>query len=156
RHQDGTLTMSYQRLSPAGSYVSQSVDDGQTWDTRRSRIADGALPRIVYRDSDGLYLASYQVNDGSNALRMYVRTTWDVNDWSGAPQDFAISGNNHDSLPVLMPDDAFVVFWIRASGGQFDIVARRSTDALVWGPMLTITSTPGMNEVEPHPLIGDS
>jgi len=154
RHADGTLTMSYQRLG-AGVYVAESSDDGVTWDQLQTQIASGAqLPRIAFRDSDGLYLASYQV--GSSALRMYVKTTTDVRDWSAAPQDFAITGNNHDSLPVVMPDDAFVLFWIRASGNQFDIAARRSTDGVNWGPTLTITNTPDEDDVEPHPLVGTS
>ena len=154
RHADGTLTMSYQRLG-AGVYVAESSDDGVTWDQLQTQIASGAqLPRIAYRDSDGLYLASYQV--GSSALRMYVKTTTDVRDWSAAPQDFAITGNNHDSLPVVMPDDAFVLFWIRASGSQFNIAARRSTDGVNWGPTLTITDTPDEDDVEPHPLVGTS
>ena len=154
RHADGTLTMSYQRLG-AGVYVAQSSDDGVTWDQLQTQIASGAqLPRIAFRDSDGLYLASYQV--GSSALRLYVKTTTDVRDWSAPPQDFAITGNNHDSLPVVMPDDAFMLFWIRASGNQFDMAARRSTDGVNWGPTLTITNTPDEDDVEPHPLVGTS
>lgn len=60
RHADGTLTMSYQRSG--ASYVAQSADDGATWDTLQTQISNGVLPRIAYRESDGLYLASYQVN----------------------------------------------------------------------------------------------
>lgn len=154
RHADGTLTMSYQRFG-AGVYVAQSSDDGVTWDQLQTQIASGAqLPRIAFRESDGLYLASYQT--GSSALQMYVKTTTDVRDWSAPRQDFAITGNNHDSLPVVMPDDAFVLFWIRASGNFFDIVAKRSTDGVNWGPMLTVTDTPNEDDVEPHPLVGKS
>lgn len=154
RHADGTLTMSYQRLGD-GVYVAESSDDGATWDQERTEIASGAqLPRIAYRESDGLYLASYQV--GSSALRMYVKTTADVRDWSALPQDFAIDGNNHDSLPVVMPDGAFALFWIRASGNQFDIAVRRSADGTTWSPALAVTDTPGADDVEPHPLVGAS
>ena len=153
RHADGTLTMSYQRLS-GGAYVAQSSDDGVTWDTAQTQIAAGAaLPRLAYRESDGLYLASYQVNPGNNQLRMHVKTTTDVHDWSAAPQDFAVTGNNHDSLPVVMPDDAFALFWIRANGSGFDLAARRSLDGLAWDPAITITDTPGEYDVEPHPLV---
>lgn len=154
RHADGTLTMSYQRLSPSGSYVAQSFDDGATWDSLRTPISNGVLPRIAYRESDGLYLASYQVNPGNNELRMHVETTTDVHDWSGAVQDFAISGNNHDSLPIVMPDDAFVLFWVRSDGGPFDIASRRSLDGETWQPVLPVTTTPAAGEVEPHPLVG--
>lgn len=154
RHADGTLTMSYQRL-PTGSYVAESTDGGVTWDTLKTPIATGSqLPRIAFRESDGLYLASYQV--GGGALAMYVKTTTDVHDWSAAPQDFAVSGNNHDSLPVVMPDGAFALFWIRENGSQFDLAARRSADGVNWGDAITLTDTPGEDDVEPHPLVGTS
>lgn len=122
RHQDGTLTMSYQRLGGGGGvFVAQSTDGGVTWDQVQTQIASGAqLPRIAFREGDGLYLASYQV--GGSPLQMYVKTTTDVRDWSAPRQDFAITGNNHDSLPVVMPDDAFVMFWI----------VERATSSTLW------------------------
>ena len=154
RHADGTLTMSYQRLS-GGVYVAESSDAGINWDQLKTPInAIGQLPRISFRESDGVYLSSYQT--GSTALQMFIKTSTDVHDWSAPAQDFAISGNNHDSLPVVMPDGAFVVFWIRESGGQFDIAARRSLDGLVWAPTISVTATASENDVEPHPLIGTS
>lgn len=154
RHADGTLTMSYQRLG-SGSYVAESSDGGATWDTLKTAIATGSqLPRIAYRESDGVYLASYQV--GSSALAMYVKTTTHVHDWSAARQDFAVNGNNHDSLPVVMPDGAFALFWIRANGSYFDLAVRRSLDGTHWDPAIAITDTPGEDDVEPHPLIGAS
>jgi hypothetical protein len=154
RHADGTLTMSYQRFG-VGVFVAQSTDDGATWDQEQTSIASNAqLARIAYRESDGLYLASYQT--GSSALDMFVKTTTDVRDWSAPAQDFATTGNNHDSLPIVMPDNAFVLFWIRAAGDFFDIAARRSVDGVTWGPTLTITETPDVDDVEPHPLVGTS
>ncbi len=154
RHADGTLTMSYQRLG-SGSYVAESSDGGVTWDTARTVIATASqLPRIAYRDSDGLYLASYQV--GSSVLSMRVKTTTDVHDWSGAPQDFAVDGNHHDSLPVVMPDGAFALFWIRVAGNQFDIAVRRSLDGVTWQPALAVTDSADADDVEPHPLLDGS
>lgn len=154
RHADGRLTMSYQRLS-GGVYVAESTDDGTSWDLLKTPInASGQLPRITWRESDGLYLASYQT--GSTALQMFVKTSTDVHDWSAPAQDFAISGNNHDSLPIVMSDDAFVLFWIRESGGQFDIAARRSLDGVTWQPAVAVTATPAENDVEPHPIAGAS
>lgn len=154
RHADGTLTMTYQRLS-GGSYLAQSSDDGASWDTQKTLIAAGSqLPRIARRESDGLYLASYQV--GSSALSVYVKTTTDPRDWSAVAQDFAITGNNHDSLPVVMPDGAFALFWIRESGNGFDLAVRRSPDAASWEPAIAVTSTPDEDDVEPHPLVGAS
>lgn len=153
RHADGTLTMSYQRVgTSAGIYIAQSTDDGVTWDQQQTSLAaSGQLPRVAYRESDGLYLASYQV--GSTALDIYVKTSSDVYDWSSAPQDFAVTGNNHDSLPVVMPDGAFALFWIRANGSGFDLAARRSLDGLDWEAAITITDTPTEDDVEPHPLV---
>ena len=154
RHPDGSLTMSYQRLG-SGSYLARSSDGGASWDTLRTAIAPGSqLPRIAFRDSDGLYLASYHV--GSNPLSMHVKTTTNPYDWSGAAQDFAVAGNNHDSLPVVMPDDAFALFWIVADGGAFDLRVRRSLDGIAWEPARVITATPGEDDVQPHPLVGDS
>lgn len=154
RHADGRLTMSYQRLGGT-VYVAQSDDGGVNWDTQRTQIAPaGQLPRIAYRESDGLYLASYQV--GSSALSVYVKTTTDPHDWSATAQDFAVGGNHHDSLPVVMPDGAFALFWIRANGGSFDLAVRRSLDGANWGGTIAITDTPDQDDVEPHPLIGAS
>ncbi len=156
RHADGALTMSYQRLgAQAGSYLARSSDGGATWDTLRTAIALGSqLPRIAFRESDGLYLASYQV--GSNPLSMHVKTSTNPHDWSTPAQDFALDGNNHDSLPVVMPDGAFALFWIVADAGAFDLRVRRSPDGMVWEPARVITATPTENDVQPHPLVGDS
>jgi hypothetical protein len=154
RHANGTLTMSYQRLG-SGSYVAESSDGGITWDLLKTPIALGSqLPRIAYRESDGLYLASYQV--GSSALSMHVKTTTNVHDWSAPAQDFAITGNNHDSLPVVMSDNAFALFWIRANGSFFDLAVRRSTNGIDWDPAIALTDTPDDDDVEPHPLVGTS
>lgn len=154
RHPDGTLTMTYQRLS-GGSYVAQSADNGATWDQLQTLVAASSqLPRIAFRPSDGRYLATYQV--GSSSLDILARTTTDVRDWSAAALPLAVDGDNHDSLPALMPDGAFVVFYIHADGGQYDIWSRRSADALQFEPALAQQITPAANDVEPHPLVGTS
>ncbi len=154
RHADGTLTMSYQRIQ-GGSYVAQSTDDGVTWDTLQTSIAASSqLPRIAYRESDGVYLASYQV--GSSALQLFVETTTDVRDWSAPARAFTTGGNHHDSLPFVMPDGAFGLFWIAANGSQFDLRSRRSLDGVAWQRELVVTATPAENDVEPHPLVGTS
>lgn len=152
----GVLTMSYQRLNTnTGSYVAQSLDNGVTWDTLRTPIQlDSQLPRIARRADDGLYLVSYQV--GSSPLTMRVETTTNLRDWSSPARDFAAAGDNHDSLPVVMADGSFVLTWIRAAGSGYDIALRRSTDGRNWQPVQTVTSTPDENDVEPHPLLGDS
>jgi hypothetical protein len=153
RHPDGTLTLTYHRLS-GSSYVAQSSDNGATWDQLRTAIAAGTsqLPRIAYRPGDGRYLVTYQV--GSSPLALYAKTSIDVRDWSAPAIDFAISGDNHDSLPVLMPDDSFVVFYIRAIGGQYDIYSRRSPDGVNFDNPRALIESSDATDVQPHPLIG--
>lgn len=153
-HGGGVLTMSYQRLG-SGSYVAQSLDNGISWDLLKTPIALGSqLPRIAWRPSDGRYVASYQT--GSTALNLYVKTTNNLRDWSAPPLDFAIGGNHHDSVPVLMPDDGFVLTWIRANGSGFDIALRRSGDGRRWSATQAVTTTPTENDVQPHPLVDTS
>jgi hypothetical protein len=156
RHADGTLTMTYQRYNANTTgydcFVAESDDGGLTWDQMQTEIAGGAqLPRITYRESDGRYLATYQ--SGSSNVHVYVKTTTNVRDWSASQFNFAVTGDSHDSLPVVMPDDAFVVFFIRATGGTFDIAFRRSPDAASWLPPVPVTNTINADDVEPHPLL---
>ncbi|HSX62686.1 MAG TPA: sialidase family protein [Tahibacter sp.] len=154
RHPDGTLTMTYQRLG-SGSYVAQSADDGATWDQLKTVLASGSqLPRIAFRASDARYLATYQV--GSSSLDVFAKTTTDVRDWSAAPATLESDGDNHDSLPVVMPDDRFAVFYIHADGSQYDIYSRRSADGVAFEPALPQEISAGASDVEPHPLVGDS
>jgi len=154
RHPDGTLTMSYQRLG-SGSYVAQSSDDGATWDQLKTVIASGSqLPRIAYRANDGRYLATYQV--GASSLDVFAKTTTDVRNWTAAPATIESDGDNHDSLPAVLPDGSFVVFYIHADGSQYDIYSRRTADAATFEPALPQEISAGASDVEPHPLIGAS
>lgn len=154
RHADGTLTMSYQRLG-AGSYLAQSGDGGASWDTLRTVIASGSqLPRIAYRASDGRYLATYQV--GASSLDLFAETTTDPRDWSAAAVTLASDGDNHDSLPVVLPDGHFAVFYLHADSAQYDIWSRRSADGVAFEPALAQEITSGANDVQPHPLVGAS
>lgn len=154
RHPDGTLTMSYQRLN-SGSYLAQSSDNGVTWDQLQTAISTGSqLPRIAFRASDGRYLATYQT--GSSSLQILTKTTTNVRDWSAPPVGLAIDGDNHDSLPVVMPDGAFVVFYIHANDAQYDLYSRRSPDGAIFEPALTQHESPAASDVEPHPLTGTS
>ncbi|MEO8670027.1 MAG: sialidase family protein [Tahibacter sp.] len=156
RHPDGTLTMSYQRLGGGSSHVAQSSDNGVTWDQLKTALASGIsqLPRIAFRASDGRYLATYQV--GSSPLALYAKTTTNVRDWSGPAIDFSVDGDNHDSLPIVMSDGAFVVFYIHANGSQYDVYSRRSTDAVNFENPLPQIESDDASDVEPHPLVGNS
>lgn len=153
RHEDGTLSMTYHRLGGA-AYLSRSEDDGVTWDTDTTMISSGnaALPRLAYRESDGLYLAVYQTNPGNNLLRMWVRTTTDPTDWSGPEHSLAGDGNNHDPLPVVLSDDSFAVFWARVSNGHFQIFSARSDDGAEWSSRIQHTLRPDRANVQPYAL----
>lgn len=156
QHADGSLTMSYQRL-PGGSHVARSTDAGLTWDTLRTAIAtDGLLPRVTYRESDARWFATYQVNPGTNQLALYAKTTTDVHDWTAPATPLATDGDNHDSLPVVMPDDALAVFFIHANGAQYDLYSRRAGTALEFEPAIAQVRSAGADDVEPHPLVVDA
>jgi hypothetical protein len=154
--------MSYQRLGGeapgAGSYLTQSFDDGVTWTTTKTQIAaDSQLPRVAYRDSDGLYLATYQVQSVPTGwLNIHLKSTTDPADWGATAGVIGLGHNVHDSLPVVMPDGAFALFWILAGGDQFDIHVAYSVDADWWWPGEQIPVTPSNSDVEPHPLVGES
>ena len=92
---------------------------------------------------------------GPSPLALYAKTTTNVRDWSAAPADFATDGDNHDSLPVVMPDDAFAVFYIHADGSPYDVYSRRSTDGVAFEtPLAHVVGD--ADDVEPHPLVGTS
>ncbi len=153
RHADGTLTLTYHRLG-GPSYLAQSQDGGVTWDTGRTQVSPGnaALPRIAFRDSDGMYLLVYQT--GGNPVTLWVKTTTDPLDWSAPARLFTPDGNNHDAVPVVMPDDSFVILWSRFIDGGFQVVSSRSADGVAWQPMLQHTDRPGFDNIQPHVLQG--
>lgn len=138
RAAEGTLTMSYQRLS-SGSHVARSGNGGAVADRLCTPIvADGQLPRIARRENDGLYLASYPV--GASALRIHVKTKTEVCYWSTRVQDSSGTSNHHDGLPVVMPDDAFALFRMRQQGSLFDLAAACQEDGVRWSEPLAGTA----------------
>jgi len=44
----------------------------------------------------------------------------------------------------------------RECGSQFDVAFRRSLDGIDWADPVAVTDTPDADDVEPHPLVGDS
>lgn len=150
-HADGTLTMTYHRLG-GPAYLAQSGDDGATWDGLRTQVSPGnaALPRLAYRESDGMYLLVYQT--GSNAVTLWVKTSSDPYDWSASARQLTVDGNNHDAFPMVPADGSFVVLWSRVIDGGFQVVSRRSPDGIAWQPMLQHTARTGFDNIQPHAL----
>ncbi len=153
RRDDGTLVITYHRLGGA-AYIAVSDDDGATWDNLRTQVSPGtaALPRIACRDSDGTCLLVYQT--GSNPVSLWVKTSSDLHDWSAPARPLTSDGNNHDALPLVLPDGSFVVLWSRVANGGFQVFSTRSHDGIAWQPRLQHTDRPGLHNVQPHALPG--
>lgn len=158
READGTLTMTYHRQY-GGSYIAQSHDGGATWDTRRTAITDtsSALPRITKRESDGLYVATYQINPGNNALQLYSKTTHDPYDWSAPASPLATGGNDHDSAPHVLPNGTFgVIYAEQKDFALFGLLFRTSVDGRTWSAPTPIERyNPMSDDVQPHLLDAD-
>lgn len=155
REDGGALTMTYHRLSGA-SYIARSLDGGATWDTLRTQVSDGpaALPRITRRDSDGLYVVTYQVSTSGGRLELYSKASYDPYDWSGSASVVARGANSHDSQPLTLEDGTILVTYIEQSGSEaFDLYYRTSQDGRTWSQPTRITATPTRYDVEPHPVL---
>jgi hypothetical protein len=154
RHDDGTLTMTYHRLSGA-AYLAQSSDDGVSWDTDRTQVspANAALPRLAYRETDGRYLLVYQTNPGNNQLQMWTRTSTDPTSWTSTPVPLVADGNNHDGFPLVQGDGSFAILWARVADSAFQIFSSESVDGLMWSVPHQQISRPGHANVQPHGLL---
>ncbi|MBN1954709.1 MAG: exo-alpha-sialidase [Anaerolineae bacterium] len=154
READGTLTMTYHRYG-GPSYIAQSTDDGVTWDTLMTQVSDGSapLPRLAKRESDGLYIVSYQVNPGGNNLDIYAKTSYDPYDWSGPQVPVSTDINSHDSQPIVLEDGTLLVAYAKTYAGYFDIFYRTSCDGVSWAPEVRVTFDGAHYDTQPHPLL---
>ncbi len=152
READGTLTMTYHRLS-GPSYIAQSTDDGATWDTLKTQVspANAQLPRLVKRERDGLYLVTYQVG-GSN-LDIYAKTSTDPYNWSGPQVPISTEINSHDSQPIVLEDGTFLVAYAMTPVSYFDLFYRTSADGLAWSDEVQVTDDRYFYNTQPHPLL---
>ena len=150
---DGTLTMTYHRLS-GPSYIARSTDDGATWDMLKTQVSDGnaALPRLTKRESDGLYLVTYQVNPGGNNLDLYAKVSTDPYDWSGPQIPVSTAINTHDSQPIVLQGGTFLVAYAMTPVSYFDIFYRTSCDGVTWSDEVQVTHDASHYDTQPHPL----
>ena len=151
-HEDGTLTMVYQRLGGA-VHLTRSTDGGATWDTRRTQIspANAQLPRVAYRAADGRYAVVYQV--GGRDLDLFVRYSNDPYQWNAAPIPLSTAANSHDGDPHFLPDGRLAVTYAAQLGAAaFDIYLRVSLDPAGrdWAEPARLTNQPTLTEVQPH------
>lgn len=151
----GALTMTYHRIS-GPSYLARSTDGGVTWDTLKTQVSPGsaALPRIAKRESDGLYLVTYQVNPGNNNLDIYAKVTSNPYNWSGKEYIVARTPNAHDSQPIVLEDGRFVVFSAEQQNSDaFNIYYRTSRNGTSWSQRVAVTSDPTRYDLQPHPIL---
>ncbi len=150
READGSLTMTYQR---GASYIARSTDDGVTWDALRTQVSNGnaQLPRLAKRESDGLYIVSYQV--GSSNLDLYAKVSTDPYDWSGPQIPISTDFNTHDSKPMVLEDSTFIVFYASTPVYYFDVFYRISCNGIDWADPVQVTDNPQRYDTQPHSLL---
>lgn len=154
READGTLTMTYHRLpSPGYSHIAQSHDGGATWDTLKTAVSDGDanLPRLAKRESDGLYMVTYQV--GGSDLDLYAKLSFDPYDWSGPQIPVSTDANTHDSQPIVLEDGTFLVTYAKTPVYYFDLFCRLTYDGLIWSDEMQVTHDHVHYDTQPHPLL---
>ncbi|MBK8232134.1 MAG: exo-alpha-sialidase [Candidatus Eisenbacteria bacterium] len=147
---DGSLTMSYDRLS-VGGYVAHSVD-GVTWDQDRVQVSTGPLNRIM-KHSNGTYVLSFQKKSGplSSNIDIFTRTSIDRVNWSAETRVTATL-NSHDSFPLEQADGSFAIFYATASGADpYDLHSQSSADGTTWSAERDWFAYEGW-DTEPHPI----
>lgn len=152
READGTLTLTYQR-SGIG-YIARSTDGGSTWDTLQTVVNSSArLPRLAKRESDGLYLVSYQKSIGGNTMGIYAKTSYDPYDWNVPEVALSALINSHDSQPIVLEDGTLAVVYAKTPVSYFDLFYRTSPDGAAWSDEVQVTNDPLHYDTQPHPLL---
>jgi uncharacterized repeat protein (TIGR01451 family) len=150
--EDGTLTMVYHRLS-GPSYLARSTDQGASWDSLKTQVsnANAQLPRLAKRESDSLYLVTYQVGGGD--MDIYAKVSADPYNWDVTQAPFSTEFNSHDSQPEVLEDGTFLVAYAQAGEMYFDVYYRTSPDGVQWSDPNQVTSDPLHYDTQPHPLL---
>jgi hypothetical protein len=151
READGTLTMTYHRIY-GSSYIAQSTDQGVTWDQLKTQVSTGkgALPRLTKRESDGLYLVTYQT--GSTSVDVWAKVSFDPHDWPVGATPLSTAINSHDSQPMVMEGGTFLVTYAQQVASVFDLYYKTSYDGVNWSEAVRITTDPQHYDTQPHPL----
>lgn len=147
---DGALTMTYNRAGEP-SYIARSTNEGATWDHDQTPVSDGpsALARLTKRDSDGLYLVTYEV--GTYNMQIFSKTSQDPYDWSGDQVLVSSGGTNQDSRPLALEGGAFMVAYAHQpnTSSPFSVYYRISSDGQTWSDRVRITSEDDFYKLEP-------
>ncbi len=155
---DGSLTMAYQRLT-SGTYVghiARSLDGGVTWDGLGTTVSDGGmamLPRVAKRESDGLYMITFQTTGPDGEMGIYARTSADPYDWSVPRVPVSEGENAHDSQPIVLHDGRFMVTYAAVANDAGYNLYYRTTDVAAWGAPVKLTTDLAEYDVQPHPIL---
>lgn len=148
---DGSLTMTYDRLS-VGGYIAHS-EDGFTWDHDRTMVSTGPINRIM-RHSDGTYVLSYQRRTGSqpSQIDIFTKTSPDRVNWSDENR-VTFTQNSHDSFPMELPEGLYSLYFATSLSGQpYDLYRRTSPDGESWGNEENLVPYAGW-DTQPHPIL---
>lgn len=151
READGSLTMTYHRLS-GSAYIARSLDDGVTWDKLMTKVSNGkgALPRLAKRESDGRYLVTYQI--GSSSVDILAKTTLDPYNWPNVETPLSTQINSHDSQPIVLEGGTFLVTYAQQVASVFDLYYKTSYDGKTWSMPMRLTFDTSHYDTQPHPL----
>jgi hypothetical protein len=153
--ESGTLTMVYHRLS-GSSYIAQSTDGGTTWDQLKTQVSNGTaqLPRIAKRESDELYILTYQV--GSSDMDIFSKFSTDPYNWPSEQVDLSTAYNSHDPKPIVLADGNILVTYAQATVNRFDLHYRYSMDSgASWSESTQLTFNINNDDTQPHPLLSN-
>lgn len=146
----GGYAMSYQRYGSAsdGSYFASS-SDGVSWTAPTTRVTAYSLPRLM-EYSSGNYLMTYQGGTTGSTFDIRYRTSSGGTTWS-AETRLTYTGNSHDSFPLVLANNTYMVFFCTAVGNQYDLYRKWSYDLSAWSNNELLTTGNTRYDTEPHP-----
>lgn len=153
QEENGNYAMSYQRLganpeSRNGAYFTYS-SDGITWDSG-TQVSTYALPRLMKADG-GDYLMTYQGGTAGVDFEIRYKTSSDGASWS-SEQILTSTGNSHDSFPMQLANDTYMIFFCSSIGGAgYDLYRKWSPDMSTWSDDEYIETNNFRFDTEPHP-----
>lgn len=147
----GGYAMSYQRYGSGsgtdGSYFARS-NDGVTWTVPTTRVTSYVLPRLAERIIGG-YIITYQGTGSDFDIR--YRTSADGATWS-AETRLTYTLNSHDSFPLVLANDTYMIFFCTSLGGAgYDLYRKWSPDLVTWSDNEYLETSNTRFDTEPHP-----
>ena len=154
----GALTMAYQRYTGTGyvGYIARSLDGGVTWDALRTTVSDGGsamLPRVAKRESDGVYMVTFQATGPGGQMAIYAKASANPYSWSVPRAPVSEGQNAHDSQPIVLHDGRFFVTYAAVAADAGYNLYYRTTDLATWAAPVKLTTDLSEYDVQPHPIL---